>query len=58
VARGRWGNRGGGIGAYIAHNDFGVSLQEIRVLAAIVASTIATLLAIECFGRKLRKSKQ
>jgi undecaprenyl pyrophosphate phosphatase UppP len=43
---------------YIAHNDFGISLQEIRVLAAIGMSTIAALLAIEFFGRKLRKSKR
>lgn len=44
--------------AHIAHNNFGVSLQEIRVLAAIGISTIAALLAIEFFGRKLRKSKR
>jgi hypothetical protein len=41
----------------IRQDDLGISLREIRVLAAIVASTIAALLAIEYFGRKLRKSK-
>jgi hypothetical protein len=41
----------------IRQDALGISLREIRVLAAIVASTIAALLAIEYFGRKLRKSK-
>ena len=41
----------------IRQDDLGISLREIRVLAAIVASTVAALLAIEYFGRKLRKSK-
>jgi hypothetical protein len=41
----------------IRQDDLGISLREIRVLTAIVASTIAALLAIEYFGRKLRKSK-
>ena len=41
----------------IRQDDLGISLREIRVLAAIVASTVAALLAIEYFGRKPRKSK-
>ena len=42
---------------YVAHYEFGVSLQEIRIVAAIVASTIGALLTIEYFGRKLRRPK-
>jgi len=37
--------------------QFGIPMREIRILTVIGASTIATLLAIEYFGRKLRKSK-
>jgi hypothetical protein len=43
--------------AYVAHYHFGISLREIRIVAALSASTIAALLAIEYFGRKLRKPK-
>jgi hypothetical protein len=54
----QWLAAAGAIGAafslgYIAHNDFGISFQEIRIVAAIGASTIAALLSIEYFGRKL-----
>jgi len=42
---------------YVAHHEFGVSLQGIRIIAAIGASTIAALLAMEYFGRNFRKSK-
>lgn len=35
----------------------GFALHEVRNLAAIVASTIAALLLIEYFGRKLKKPK-
>jgi hypothetical protein len=42
---------------YVAHYDFGISIHEIRVAAAIGASTIGALLAIEYFGRKLRRPK-
>lgn len=45
------------LGGYVAHNDFGISFNEIRIGAAIGASTIITLLVIEYFARKLRKSK-
>lgn len=43
---------------YIAHHNFGIFLHEIRIVAAIGASTIGALLAIEYFGRKLRKHKR
>jgi hypothetical protein len=42
---------------YVAHYEFGVSLQEIRVVAAIGASTIGAVLTTEHFGRKLRRPK-
>jgi hypothetical protein len=42
---------------YVAHYEFGVSLQEIRIVAAIGTSTIGAVLTIEYFGRKLRKPK-
>jgi len=42
---------------YIAHNDFDVTWREIRIAAAIGASTIVALLVIEYFGRKGRKLK-
>jgi hypothetical protein len=43
--------------AYIAHYDFGLSRQEIRIPAVVVAAVIAVLVAIEFFGKKLRKLK-
>jgi hypothetical protein len=39
------------------HDEMDFPLHEVRNLAAIVASTIAALLVIEYFGRKLRKPK-
>ena len=42
---------------YIAHNDFDIAWREIRIAAAIGASTIGALLVIEYFGRKGRKLK-
>jgi hypothetical protein len=41
--------------AYIAHFDFGLSRQEIRTPAVIGAVVIAVLVAVEFFGKKLRK---
>ena len=43
--------------AYIAHYDFGLSREEIRTLAVVVASVIAFLMAVEFFGKKLRRPK-
>jgi hypothetical protein len=41
--------------AYIAHYDFGLSRQEIRTPALVAAAVIAVLVAVESFGKKLRK---
>ena len=41
--------------AYIAHYDFGLSREEIRTPAVVVASVIALLTAVEFFGKKFRK---
>jgi hypothetical protein len=43
--------------AYIAHYDFGLSRQEIRTPAVVGAAVIAVLVAVEFFGKKLRKAK-
>ena len=43
--------------AYIAHYDFGLSRREIRTPAVVGAAVIAVLVAIEFFGKKLRKLK-
>ncbi len=43
--------------AYIAHYDFGLSRQEIRKPAVVGAAVIAVLLAVEFFGKKLRKAR-
>ena len=43
--------------AYIAHFDFGLSRQQIRTPAIVGAGVIAVLVAIEFFGKKLRKRK-
>jgi hypothetical protein len=43
--------------AYIAHYDFGLSRQQIRTPAMVGAGVIAVLVAIEFFGKKLRKRK-
>ena len=43
--------------AYIAHYDFGLSRQEIRTPAVVGAAVIAVLVAVQFFGKKLRKAK-
>jgi hypothetical protein len=43
--------------AYIAHYEFGLSRQEIRTPAVVGATVIAVLVAVEFFGKKLRKPK-
>jgi hypothetical protein len=43
--------------AYIAHYDFGFSRQEIRTPALVAAAVIAMLMAVEFFGKRLRKPK-
>jgi hypothetical protein len=43
--------------AYIAHYDFGLSRQEIRTPAVAAAAIIAMLMAVEFFGKRLRKPK-
>ena len=43
--------------AYIARYDFGLSRQEIRTPAVAAAAVIAMLVAVEFFGKKLRKPK-
>ncbi len=42
---------------YVAQYDLGLSLEEIRGTALVIAVCIAALTAIEFFGRKLRKAK-
>jgi hypothetical protein len=39
--------------AFIAHYDFGLSRQEIRTSALVVAAVVASLVAVEYFGRNL-----
>jgi hypothetical protein len=39
----------------IAHYDFGLSREEIRSLAVDGAVVIAVLVAVDFFGKKLRK---
>jgi hypothetical protein len=43
--------------AYIAHDDFGLSRQEIRTPALVAAAIIAALVAIKIVGEKSRKPK-
>jgi hypothetical protein len=43
--------------AYIAHYDFGLSREEIRTPAVAAAVVIATLMAVEFFGKRLRNPK-
>jgi hypothetical protein len=43
--------------AYIAHYDFGLSREQIRTPAVVGAGVIAVLVAIQFFGKKLRKHK-
>ena len=42
---------------YIAHYDFGFSRDEIRTPALAGAIVIGALLAVEHFGKNLRKFK-
>ena len=42
---------------HVAHVHVGLSREAIRSNALIVAGLIAALIAIEFFGRRLRKSK-
>ena len=42
---------------YIAHYDFGLSREAIRIPAVTGAAIIALLVAIEHFGKKLRRPK-
>jgi hypothetical protein len=43
--------------AYIARYDFGLSREEIRTPAVAAAVVIAMLMAVEFFGKRLRKPK-
>jgi hypothetical protein len=43
--------------AYIALYDFGLSREEIRNPAVAAAAVIAMLMAVEFFGKRLRKPK-
>ena len=43
--------------AYIAHYDFDLSREEVRGAAMVGAGVIAASVAIEFFGKKLRKLK-
>ncbi len=45
-----------GIG-YVARYDLGFSLYQIRTTALLIAFGIATLIAIDFFGKKLGKAK-
>ena len=40
---------------YVAHYDFGLSRQQIRTPAVLGAALIAVLMAVEFFGKRLRK---
>jgi len=42
---------------YTARYDFGLSPQQIRSQAVMVAIVIGVLLAIDYYGKKLRKPK-
>jgi hypothetical protein len=41
--------------ALVAHFDFGLSREEIRSAAMVGAGVITMLVAVEFFGKKLRK---
>jgi len=40
---------------YVAHYDFGLSREQIRLPAVCGAAVIAVLMAIKFFGHKFRK---
>jgi hypothetical protein len=41
--------------ADIARDDFGLSPENIRIFAVVAAAVIAALMAVEFFGKRLRK---
>jgi hypothetical protein len=43
--------------AFVAHDELGLSRQEIRIPAVIAAAAIAMLMVTEFLSRKLRKPK-
>jgi hypothetical protein len=43
--------------AYAAHNDFGISRVDIRDWALLASVLIGSLVAIDFFGKKLKKPK-
>jgi hypothetical protein len=43
--------------ALVAHFDFGLSREQIRSAAMMGAGVITMLVAVEFFGKKLRKLK-
>jgi hypothetical protein len=42
---------------YVAHYDLGFPFEEIRSGAVLIAVVMATLIAIDFFGKKLRGAK-
>lgn len=42
---------------YVAQYGLGISLQQIRDASILLAGVIGTLIAIDFFGKKLRKAK-
>ena len=42
---------------YVAHHNLGFRVEEIRGAAVLTAVIVATLLAIDFFGKKLRGAK-
>jgi hypothetical protein len=43
--------------AYVAHDDFGLTLPEIRTPSLIAAAIIGLMVVTEYFGKRLRKPK-
>ena len=43
--------------AYVAHDDLGLTRQEIRTPSLIAAGIIGLVVATEYFGKRLRKPK-
>jgi hypothetical protein len=42
---------------YIAHYDLGLTRLEVRTHSLVIAGLIALLLAVDYYGKKLRKPK-
>jgi hypothetical protein len=42
---------------YIAHYDLGLSRLEVRTHSLVIACLLAVLLAVDYYGKKLRKPK-